>query len=46
MRDLINKHSAMRKYYSLSKAIQRSNCEETKKHLRNKRSFFYRIWKS
>ena len=43
---LVNKEAAKRKYFSLSKAIQRSSCEETKAHLRIKRTHYYHIWKS
>lgn len=42
----IDKEGARRRYFSLSKAIQRSECEETKEMLRSKRSFFRRIWRA
>ena len=42
----LNKHTAKKKYFSLSQAIKRAECEEDKNAFRKKRSFFYRIWKS
>jgi len=41
-----SRNQAKRKYFSLSKAISRSSCEQTCECLKKKRAVFYKIWKS